>query len=121
VQIQLSLLIFGENKKIHYFYMKKLNPEKPWLWSFHFEFNKFCRFFFNAKNWETIGIFLLVQIQLSLFNFLGKQNSQFFIYEKIELKNPDCDYIIMNSNLSFFLVQKNGKLLEIFSFNAKFN
>jgi len=29
VQIQLSLLIFGENKKIHYFYMKKLNPEKP--------------------------------------------------------------------------------------------
>jgi hypothetical protein len=73
------------------------------------------------KTGKLLEFFFLVQIQLSLFNFFGKQSSQFFYMKKLNLKNPDCDCIIMNSILLFFLIQKNGKLLEIFSSNAKFN
>jgi hypothetical protein len=37
-------------------------------------------------------------------------------FKKKKKKNPDCDHIIMNS---FFLIQKNRKLFEVFSFNGK--
>jgi hypothetical protein len=77
VQIQLSFAhFFGGGKKKPIFLYEKIEPRKTLIVITSFFNSTDFVVFFNAKNWEIIGIFLLVQIQLSLFNFLGKQNSQ---------------------------------------------
>jgi hypothetical protein len=52
---------------------------------------------FNPKNWEIIGIFLLVLIQLSLLIFWENKKANIFIWKYWTQENPDCDRFILNS------------------------
>jgi len=68
--------------------MKKIEPRKTLIVTTSFWIEQFFFCFLIQKFGKSLDFSLLVQIQLSLFNFLGKENSQFVLYDKIEFRKP---------------------------------